>query len=151
MEAVESIKHPSRYARNLLEYCCFRTLALSIQVMGHLADKRFRRLTYDMMVAWEAPAAASQPLLNVSFVCSIKLLFCSRTTILPCNVKTSLPCYRCNISITLSHTQHTCAHPCTCTQCRNTSYGHPPPCHSKSIHRSISLAGLRLFLESLNV
>ncbi|XP_062159213.1 uncharacterized protein LOC133866638 isoform X2 [Alnus glutinosa] len=64
-EAAESIKHSSRYARNLLEYCCFRTLALSIQVTGHLADKRFRRLTYDMMLAWEAPAAASQPLLNV--------------------------------------------------------------------------------------
>ncbi|KAM3703199.1 hypothetical protein ACB094_04G081600 [Castanea mollissima] len=64
-EAAESIKHPSRYARNLLEYCCFRTLALSIQVTGHLADKKFRRLTYDMMLAWEAPAAASQPVLNV--------------------------------------------------------------------------------------
>ncbi|XP_040999354.1 uncharacterized protein LOC121245108 [Juglans microcarpa x Juglans regia] len=64
-EAAESIKHPSRYARNLLEYCCFRTLALSIRVTGHLADKRFRRLTYDMMLAWEAPAAASQPLINV--------------------------------------------------------------------------------------
>lgn len=65
VEAAASIKHPSQYARNLLEYCCFRTLALSIQVTGHLADKRFRRLTYDMMLAWEAPAAASQPLLNV--------------------------------------------------------------------------------------
>ncbi|KAK9996473.1 hypothetical protein SO802_021159 [Lithocarpus litseifolius] len=64
-EAAESIKHPSRYARNLLEFCCFRTLALSIQVTGHLADKKFRRLTYDMMLAWEAPAAASQPVLNV--------------------------------------------------------------------------------------
>lgn len=64
-EAAESIKHPSRYARNFLEYCCFRTLALSIQVTGHLADKKFRRLTYDMMLAWEAPAAASQPVLNV--------------------------------------------------------------------------------------
>ncbi|KAG6625319.1 hypothetical protein CIPAW_16G087100 [Carya illinoinensis] len=64
-EAAESIKHPSRYARNLLEYCCFRTLALSIRVTGHLADKKFRRLTYDMMLAWEVPAAASQPLLNV--------------------------------------------------------------------------------------
>ncbi|KAG7942114.1 hypothetical protein I3843_16G083000 [Carya illinoinensis] len=64
-EAAESIKHPSRYARNLLEYCCFRTLAVSIRVTGHLADKKFRRLTYDMMLAWEVPAAASQPLLNV--------------------------------------------------------------------------------------
>ncbi|KAJ4713406.1 Plant protein of unknown function (DUF639) [Melia azedarach] len=64
-EASESIKHPSRYARNFLEYCCFRTLALSTQVTGHLADKKFRRLTYDMMVAWEVPAVSSQPLVNV--------------------------------------------------------------------------------------
>lgn len=64
-EASEAIKHPSRYARNFLEYCCFRTLALSTQVTGHLADKKFRRLTYDMMLAWEVPAASSQPLLNV--------------------------------------------------------------------------------------
>uniref|UniRef100_A0A803P3U3 Uncharacterized protein n=1 Tax=Cannabis sativa TaxID=3483 RepID=A0A803P3U3_CANSA len=60
-EASHSVKHPSRYARNFLEYCCFKALALSTQVSGHLADKKFRRLTYDMMVAWEAPAADSKP------------------------------------------------------------------------------------------
>ncbi|KAM5571176.1 hypothetical protein ABKV19_011673 [Rosa sericea] len=65
-EASESIKHPSRYARNFLEYCSFRALALSTQVTGHLADKKFRRLTYDMMLAWEAPASDSQPLLNLN-------------------------------------------------------------------------------------
>ncbi|XP_004300518.1 PREDICTED: uncharacterized protein LOC101294763 [Fragaria vesca subsp. vesca] len=65
-EASESIKHPSCYARNFLEYCSFRALALSTQVTGHLADKRFRRLTYDMMLAWEAPASDSQPLLNLN-------------------------------------------------------------------------------------
>lgn len=65
-EASDSIKHPARYARNFLEYCCFRTLSLSTQVTGHLADKKFRHLTYDMMLAWEAPAAASQPILNVN-------------------------------------------------------------------------------------
>ncbi|KAK8583653.1 hypothetical protein V6N12_067915 [Hibiscus sabdariffa] len=64
-EASHSIKHKSRYARNFLEYCCFRTLALSAQVIGHLADKKFRRLTFDMMVAWEAPAATSQSLINL--------------------------------------------------------------------------------------
>ncbi|KAK0587343.1 hypothetical protein LWI29_021273 [Acer saccharum] len=63
--ASESIKHPSRYARNFLEYCCFRALAVSTQVTSHLADKKFRRLTYDMMLAWEVPAASSQPSLNV--------------------------------------------------------------------------------------
>ncbi|GLU18224.1 hypothetical protein SLE2022_345360 [Rubroshorea leprosula] len=63
-EASDFIKHPSRYARNFLEYCCFRALALSTQVMGHLADKKFRRLTFDMMVAWEVPASSNQPLHN---------------------------------------------------------------------------------------
>ncbi|KAL9334947.1 hypothetical protein Peur_072128 [Populus x canadensis] len=64
-EASDSLKHHSCYARNFLEYCCFRALASSTQVTGHLADKKFRRLTYDMMLAWETPAVASQPLLNV--------------------------------------------------------------------------------------
>uniref|UniRef100_A0A1D1Z6J6 Methionyl-tRNA formyltransferase n=1 Tax=Anthurium amnicola TaxID=1678845 RepID=A0A1D1Z6J6_9ARAE len=65
MEASDSIKHPSCYARNFLEYCCFRAIALSIQVTGYLTDKNFRRLTFDMMLAWEAPAAASEPVLKV--------------------------------------------------------------------------------------
>ncbi|XWS37646.1 hypothetical protein CRYUN_Cryun19dG0062900 [Craigia yunnanensis] len=64
-EASDSIKQKSQYARNFSEYCCFRALALSTQVMGHLAYKKFGRLTFDMMVAWEAPAAASQSLINL--------------------------------------------------------------------------------------
>lgn len=63
--ASDMIKDPTCYARNLLEYCCFRALALSMQVAGYMADKKFRRLTFDMMLAWECPAAASQPLLTV--------------------------------------------------------------------------------------
>ena len=56
------------YARNFLEYCCFRALTLSMQLAGYLSDKKFRRLTFDMMLAWESPAAASEPLLAVSFI-----------------------------------------------------------------------------------
>jgi len=56
-EASETIKHPSNYARNFLEYCCFRALAISTEVPEYLADLRFRRLTFDMMLAWEAPSA----------------------------------------------------------------------------------------------
>ncbi|KAJ8753729.1 hypothetical protein K2173_026405 [Erythroxylum novogranatense] len=63
-EASDFIKHPSKYARNFLEYCCFKALALCVQQIGHLADKKFRRLTFDMMLAWENPDAASQPLLD---------------------------------------------------------------------------------------
>ncbi|XP_028786985.1 uncharacterized protein LOC114742925 isoform X2 [Neltuma alba] len=76
-EASDSLKHPSRYARNFLEYCCFRALALSTQAIGHLSDKIFRRLTYDMMIAWETPDAGSQPLLNVDEDLSVGLeAFC---------------------------------------------------------------------------
>ncbi|AEE32355.1 unnamed protein product [Arabidopsis thaliana] len=64
-EASESVKQPSMFPRNFLEYCCFRALALSVGVTGHLSDKSFRRLTFDMMVAWEVPSAASQTLLSV--------------------------------------------------------------------------------------
>lgn len=65
-EASGSEKQPSMFPRNFLEYCCFRALALSVGVTGHLSDKTFRRLTFDMMVAWEVPSAASQSLLSVS-------------------------------------------------------------------------------------
>ncbi|KAK4766096.1 hypothetical protein SAY87_007738 [Trapa incisa] len=65
IEASDSIKRPSVYARNFLEYCCFRALALSIQVNGHLSDQKLRRLTFDMMVAWESPAASSHPSVSV--------------------------------------------------------------------------------------
>ncbi|CAI9787223.1 unnamed protein product [Fraxinus pennsylvanica] len=64
-EASDSLRHPSNLARNFLEYCCFRALALSIRVTGYLDDKKFRRLTFDMMVAWEFAAAASQPFHNM--------------------------------------------------------------------------------------
>lgn len=66
VEAIDSIKVPSNYARNFLEYCCFRALALATQNTGYLADKKFRLLSFDMMIAWETPASSSQPLLNVS-------------------------------------------------------------------------------------
>ncbi|KAL1209189.1 hypothetical protein V5N11_015942 [Cardamine amara subsp. amara] len=64
-EASGPVKQPSVFARNFLEYCCFRALALSVGVTGHLSDKKFRRLTFDMMVAWEVPSAASKTLLSV--------------------------------------------------------------------------------------
>jgi len=58
-EAAASAKTPSKYAKNLLEYCSFRALSVSAQGAEHLNDKDFRRLSYDMMLAWEAPDATS--------------------------------------------------------------------------------------------
>ncbi|KZV21711.1 hypothetical protein F511_02869 [Dorcoceras hygrometricum] len=61
VEASDSIKHDSNFARNFLEYCCFLALSCSIQVINFLDDKNFRRLIFDMMISWEFPAASSQP------------------------------------------------------------------------------------------
>ncbi|XP_054809283.1 uncharacterized protein LOC129311198 isoform X2 [Prosopis cineraria] len=44
------------YARNLLEYCSYKALEKTSQNQDYLSDKEFRRLTYDMMLAWEAPS-----------------------------------------------------------------------------------------------
>ncbi|XP_076912991.1 uncharacterized protein LOC143571459 [Bidens hawaiensis] len=60
-EASDAIKDPSCYARNLLEYSCYKALSVSTQVTGYMEDRKFRRLTFDMMLAWELPDAASQP------------------------------------------------------------------------------------------
>ncbi|KAG7577795.1 hypothetical protein ISN45_Aa03g020430 [Arabidopsis thaliana x Arabidopsis arenosa] len=72
-EAFESLKQPSLFARNFLEYCCFRALSLSVGETCHLADKKFRRLTFDMMVVWEVPAVASQALLSVEEDAAVSL------------------------------------------------------------------------------
>ncbi|KAH9305402.1 hypothetical protein KI387_009806, partial [Taxus chinensis] len=70
-EASDFIKHPSRYARNFLEYCCFKGLAVATQLTDHVSDKGFRRLTFDMMLAWEAPGMTSKPLLKVDIENSV--------------------------------------------------------------------------------
>eukprot|EP00250_Pteridium_aquilinum_P014916 c22281_g1_i1 orf=214-2319(+) len=64
-EISESAKAPAKYARNLLEYCCFRALAVSTRAMDYLSDKDFRRLTFEMMLAWETPGAADKPVTKV--------------------------------------------------------------------------------------
>ncbi|GFP94665.1 hypothetical protein PHJA_001610900 [Phtheirospermum japonicum] len=60
LEASDHLKHKPKFARNFLEYCCFMAIAHSIQVLGYLDDSKFRRLTFDMMVAWEFPEASSE-------------------------------------------------------------------------------------------
>ncbi|KAG2545026.1 hypothetical protein PVAP13_9KG400942 [Panicum virgatum] len=59
-QASDSVKNPRNYARNFLEYCCFMALAQISQVAGYLADKNFRRLSFDMMLAWDVPSSSSQ-------------------------------------------------------------------------------------------
>lgn len=64
-EVSESAKVPAKYARNLLEYCCFRALGVSTRLTDYLSDKEFRRLTFEMMLAWESPGAADKPIIKV--------------------------------------------------------------------------------------
>ncbi|KAM3226996.1 hypothetical protein ACQJBY_059131 [Aegilops geniculata] len=78
MQASDSIKHPRNYARNFLEYCCFRALAQVSQVAGYLADKSLRRLTFDMMLAWEVPSSSSQLTVKVEVDSTVSLEAFSR-------------------------------------------------------------------------
>ncbi|VAI57195.1 unnamed protein product [Triticum turgidum subsp. durum] len=78
MQASDSIKHPRNYARNFLEYCCFRALAQVSQVAGYLADKSLRRLTFDMMLAWEVPSSSSQLTVKVDVDSTVSLEAFSR-------------------------------------------------------------------------
>ncbi|XP_027365398.1 uncharacterized protein LOC113872219 [Abrus precatorius] len=50
------VKELLTYARHLLEFCSYKTLHTLSKTADYLSDKEFRRLTYDMMLAWEAPS-----------------------------------------------------------------------------------------------
>jgi hypothetical protein len=65
-QAPFSARHPSCYARNLLEYSCFQALSVAVQVTDHLSDREFRRLSFDMMLAWELPSATSRQVAKVN-------------------------------------------------------------------------------------
>ncbi|KAJ8769910.1 hypothetical protein K2173_008992 [Erythroxylum novogranatense] len=57
IELPESVKQLFTYARNFVEFCSYQALQVSTNLPDYLADPEFRRLTYDMMLAWEAPSA----------------------------------------------------------------------------------------------
>lgn len=76
--ASDATKDTTRYARNFLEYSCFRALSLSTRVSGYMEDKNFRRLTFDMMLAWEIPDAASQATMDIDEDASVGLEAFSR-------------------------------------------------------------------------
>jgi hypothetical protein len=47
---------PLAYARSLVEYCSYVALRAETRSRhDHLGDRDFHSLTYDMMLAWEAP------------------------------------------------------------------------------------------------
>lgn len=63
------VSRHSTHARNLVEYCSFKALHVASKAPDYLADKEFRLLTYDMMLAWEAPDTDSEALLNETASC----------------------------------------------------------------------------------
>lgn len=61
-ELPESVRQQSEYARNFLEFCSFETLDVMTRDPDYLSDKEFRRLMFDMMLAWEIPGSESEKL-----------------------------------------------------------------------------------------
>ncbi|KAG8043930.1 hypothetical protein GUJ93_ZPchr0458g22838 [Zizania palustris] len=51
----EKGNQPLGYARSLVEYCSYIALRVETRRHDHLGDCEFHSLTYDMMLAWEAP------------------------------------------------------------------------------------------------
>uniref|UniRef100_A0A7N0TU16 Uncharacterized protein n=1 Tax=Kalanchoe fedtschenkoi TaxID=63787 RepID=A0A7N0TU16_KALFE len=56
IEFPDAVKPPSSCARNFLEFCSYLTLHKLTEAQNYLTDKDFRRLSFDMMIAWEDPA-----------------------------------------------------------------------------------------------
>ncbi|KAE8100819.1 hypothetical protein FH972_018674 [Carpinus fangiana] len=69
-ELPESVKELLTYARNFLEFCSYQALHLLSRRPGFLSDKEFRQLTYEMMLAWEAPSFESETLDKETASCS---------------------------------------------------------------------------------
>ncbi|CAL9042335.1 unnamed protein product [Musa banksii] len=65
-EIPDHFKQPTSYARNLVEYCSYKALCVETQCPDHLADKEFSLLTFDMMLAWEAPDTETESLLKAN-------------------------------------------------------------------------------------
>ncbi|XP_017230652.1 uncharacterized protein LOC108205272 [Daucus carota subsp. sativus] len=56
------VKESLIYARSLLEFCSYQALHIMTRRPNYLADKDFRRLTFDMMLAWEGPSPQDEEL-----------------------------------------------------------------------------------------
>jgi len=61
------VKELLTYARQLLEFCSYKALHTLSKNSDFLNDKEFRRLTFDMMLAWEAPSVHTLPVQSLLF------------------------------------------------------------------------------------
>ncbi|KAL7183442.1 hypothetical protein ACSBR2_025782 [Camellia fascicularis] len=59
-ELPDAVKQPSTYTRNFLGFCSYQALNLVTAHPDYLSDKEFRCLTFDMMLAWEAPGVKNE-------------------------------------------------------------------------------------------
>ncbi|XP_045825939.1 uncharacterized protein LOC123918043 [Trifolium pratense] len=50
------VKELLTYARNLVEFCSFKALHKFSKTSDYLSDSEFRSLSFDVMLAWEAPS-----------------------------------------------------------------------------------------------
>ncbi|GAU12183.1 hypothetical protein TSUD_01500 [Trifolium subterraneum] len=50
------VKELLTYARNLVEFCSFKALHKFSRTSDYLSDSEFRSLSFDVMLAWEAPS-----------------------------------------------------------------------------------------------
>ncbi|CAI9097079.1 OLC1v1033384C1 [Oldenlandia corymbosa var. corymbosa] len=60
----DKVKQPSTCARNFIEFCSYQAIRLSIAGPDYLSDKEFRRLMFDMMLAWESSGVNSDQLVT---------------------------------------------------------------------------------------
>lgn len=66
IELPESVKQLLSYARTFLEFCSYQALYLITTTRpDYLADKDFRRFTYDIMLAWDSPSPSPTPSLEI--------------------------------------------------------------------------------------
>ncbi|XP_074344863.1 uncharacterized protein LOC141683948 isoform X2 [Apium graveolens] len=59
-EHPDIVKESLIYARSLVEFCSYQALHVMTRRPNYLADKDFRRLTFDMMLAWDVPSATDE-------------------------------------------------------------------------------------------
>ncbi|KDO77030.1 hypothetical protein CISIN_1g005440mg [Citrus sinensis] len=61
IELPETVKQLLTYTRNFVEFCSYQALNMVSRNPDYLSDPEFRRLMYDMMLAWEAPCVETEP------------------------------------------------------------------------------------------
>lgn len=74
LDAEEQAGGPLEYARSVVEYCSHVALRVEARRPDHLGDREFHTLTYDMMLAWEAPDEETDAVFQVRSALVFSLL-----------------------------------------------------------------------------